>query len=139
MKCACELIATRLIALEKTRYLREEKKREYYKNTIDFCEGYINAILDAEAKKATMKNSIDVKILFATTQDEFENNCICFLESYENRPYCRFESGPLLDQKVIETYLQNHCFKIKWEKELYITYKGWKKEAISLAISVKIP
>lgn len=139
MKSAQELIATRLTALEEVKHLREEKKQESYKDTIDFCEEYINAILEEEAKRATLKNTIEVKILFAITEDEFGTNCICFLEPYENRPFCHFMYGLFLDKKVMDAYLRKHHYKTKWEKGLYITYHGLKEEAITLTISVKIP
>ena len=139
MKSAQELITARLATLEKIKRLCEKKKQECYEDTINFCEEYINVILDAEAKRATMKNSIEVKILFATVQDKFENNYIRFLEPYENRPFCRFESGPMFDKKVMEVYLRKHHFKTKWEKATYFTYYGLNEDAICLTISVKIP
>lgn len=139
MKSTKELITTRLTAIEKAKHLCEEKKQEHYKDTIDFCEGYINTILEEEAKKASMKNSIEVEILFATVQDEFENNYICFLKPYENRPFGHFMYGSSLDKDVMDAYLRKYHFKTKWKKGLYITYQGLREEAIYLTISVKIP
>lgn len=139
MKYARELITARLTALEEVKHLREEKKQEYYKDTIDFCEDYINTILVEEAKKATLKNTIEVQIFFAITKDEFENDCICLLKPYENCPFCHFMYGSSLDKKVMDAYLRKHHYKTKWEKATYFTYHGLKEEAISLTISIKMP
>ena len=139
MKYARELITTRLTALEEVKHLREEKKQEHYKDTIDFCEEYINAILEEEAKKATMKNTIEVQIFFAITKDEFENDCICLLKPYENRPFCCHMYGSSFDKKVMDTYLRKHRFKIKWKKATYLNFHGLEEEAVYLTISVKIP
>ena len=138
MKCVAELINMKIEAEREWERNKILAEKQLITDTFDFCENVIGPKLESLAKE---RKQIVATFEFGIGYDVYNNLILSPLK----KDKCTYANGTAswsrdtsicCSEKFFEEYLTQHCFKVEWLEDWYMSYGCGSLKSVVLKVSI---